>query len=301
MLMMSPRSLAPCSLAHLRASLMAVSLASAPELEKKTRSAKECSHRSWARCACWGVWKMLDPLRRVAACSLRVPPTLGWLWPSAVTEMPPVKSRYSLPSESHTREPSPRTRATGCRFVNAIRCLSAMSIICFVSTAILPLENDLRADTFLGEHLEQDGVGHPPVDDMRLLRPARQGPDGRLDLGQHAAVDDIALDQTLRLALGQGGDVPAVLALDPVHVGEVNQLLGKERRRHVTRHEIGVDVVGLPFPPHADRSDDRDEASLLEDADRLRVDGLDLAHQADVGHGAVGLAVHALAGTEEAA
>src|SRR6266702_1026613 len=114
---------------------------------------------------------MVDTCRRVAACSLSVPTTLGWLWPSAVTEIPPVKSRYSLPSESHTREPSPRTRATGCRFVNAIRCLSAMSIICFVSTAILSLENDLRADTFLGEHLEQDGVGHASVDDMRLLRP----------------------------------------------------------------------------------------------------------------------------------
>jgi hypothetical protein len=74
-------------------------------------------------------------------------------------------------------------------------------------------------------------VGQPSVDDVRLLRPARQGPDGRLDLGQHTPIDDIALDQALRLALGQGGDVPAVFALDPVHVGEVNELLREEGRR----------------------------------------------------------------------
>ncbi len=53
--MMSPRSLAPCSLAHLRASLIAVSFASAPELEKKTRSAKEWSQSSLASCVCCGM------------------------------------------------------------------------------------------------------------------------------------------------------------------------------------------------------------------------------------------------------
>ena len=53
--MMSPRSLAPCSLAHLRASLIADSLASAPELEKKTRSANEWSQSSLASWVCWGM------------------------------------------------------------------------------------------------------------------------------------------------------------------------------------------------------------------------------------------------------
>ena len=53
--MMSPRSLAPCSLAHLRASLIAVSLASAPELEKNTRSAKEWSQSSLASWVCCGM------------------------------------------------------------------------------------------------------------------------------------------------------------------------------------------------------------------------------------------------------
>src|SRR5215467_2948266 len=134
------------------------------------------------------MWKIFDTWRRVAACSRSVPTTLGWLWPRAVTEMPPVKSRYILPSESHTREPSPRTRATGCRLVKAIRCLSASSNIRFVSTSLpllrtAPLENDLRADAFLGEHLEQDGVRPPPVDDVRLLGAARERAQRGLDLG----------------------------------------------------------------------------------------------------------------------
>src|SRR5581483_1719293 len=65
--------------------------------------------------------------------SRMVPTTLGWLWPSAVTAMPPVKSRYSLPSLSHTRTPSPRTRTTGLRLAVYIRCLSDHSISVFVS------------------------------------------------------------------------------------------------------------------------------------------------------------------------
>src|SRR5215813_9890168 len=174
MLMTSPRSLAPCSLAHLRASLMAVSLASAPELPKNTRSAKECSQRSWASCACWGMWKIFDTWRRVAACSRSVPTTLGWLWPRAVTEMPPVKSRYILPSESHKRQPVALVRGEGHEVLvrqleHALRVHESPPL-----RACRRLENDLRTDAFLGEHLEQDGVRPTPVDDVGLLRPARE-------------------------------------------------------------------------------------------------------------------------------
>ena len=69
----------------------------------------------------------------MAACSRIVPTTLGWECPSAVTAIPPVKSRYSLPSLSHTRAPSPRTSTTGARLAVVIRCLSAQSIRVFVS------------------------------------------------------------------------------------------------------------------------------------------------------------------------
>jgi len=48
----STRSEAIRSRAYFRASLRAASLASAPEFEKNTRSANECSIRSFARWIC---------------------------------------------------------------------------------------------------------------------------------------------------------------------------------------------------------------------------------------------------------
>jgi hypothetical protein len=56
MVTMSTRSLAKVSFAYFRASLIAASLASVPELQKNARSAKECSHRSFARWICDGIW-----------------------------------------------------------------------------------------------------------------------------------------------------------------------------------------------------------------------------------------------------
>src|SRR6266446_1245217 len=107
--------------------------------------------------------------------------------------MPAVKSRYSLPSLSHTRTPSPRTRATGARLAVVIRCLSAHSISVFVSVMFLGL--------------------------------AGEGPEGGLHLGEHAPVDDRRLDQPLRVPLGQGRDQPPVLAVDAGHVGQMDELL----------------------------------------------------------------------------
>ena len=46
-------------------------------------------------------------------CGISV--TRGWQWPRFVTEIPHRKSRYSFPSASHSREPSPRTNSTGIR------------------------------------------------------------------------------------------------------------------------------------------------------------------------------------------
>ncbi len=90
-------------------------MASAPELQKKTRSANECWHSSWASWAWGALWNRFDTCSSVLAASWMAPVTRGWQWPSAVTAMPLVKSRYSRPSLSHTRTPSPRTRQIGAR------------------------------------------------------------------------------------------------------------------------------------------------------------------------------------------
>src|SRR5262249_125687 len=37
----------------------------------------------------------------------------GWAWPRELSAMPAMRSVYSLPSASQTRQPSPRTSASG--------------------------------------------------------------------------------------------------------------------------------------------------------------------------------------------
>ena len=53
---MSTTSVARVSLAYFRASLIAASLASVPELQKKARSPNEWSTRSFARWIWDGIW-----------------------------------------------------------------------------------------------------------------------------------------------------------------------------------------------------------------------------------------------------
>lgn len=43
-------------------------------------------------------------------CRVTASTIAGWPWPRALVAMPPTKSRYSLPSASQSRCPSPRTR-----------------------------------------------------------------------------------------------------------------------------------------------------------------------------------------------
>ncbi len=85
---------------YLRASLMAASLASAPEFWNSTcpgsSSPVPDRMRASSRLATsiWGtVANRLETCRSVAACSARAVATRGWLWPRLVTARPPRKSR----------------------------------------------------------------------------------------------------------------------------------------------------------------------------------------------------------------
>ncbi len=100
-----------------RVSLKAASLASAPELVKKTRplvstasTGEVSSARSFsASSICGALAKKFEMWPRVPSCSVTAPTSAGWAWPRALTAMPPRRSTYSLPSVSHTWAPSPRT------------------------------------------------------------------------------------------------------------------------------------------------------------------------------------------------
>ncbi|CAM5496509.1 hypothetical protein SFUMM280S_03068 [Streptomyces fumanus] len=93
--------------------LNAASLASAPELQKKTLPSrpKRCSSCS-ARATGGSATNRLETCPSEAICRPTASTTAGWAWPRALTAIPPTKSRYSLPSASQSRSPAPRTRGS---------------------------------------------------------------------------------------------------------------------------------------------------------------------------------------------
>ena len=93
-----------------RVSLNAASLASVPELVKKTRPSRApTSDRSRsASSTCGALVKKFETWPRVVSCSVTAATRAGWAWPRALTAMPPRRSTYSLPSTSQTCAPSPR-------------------------------------------------------------------------------------------------------------------------------------------------------------------------------------------------
>src|SRR5512134_163303 len=105
----------PRSADHFRASLIAASFASVPLLQKKTFPPMVASERSLPTSAWTGTWNRLETCRRLLACTVIARVTSGCVWPRSATAIPPRKSRYSLPSASKSRAPSPRTNATGNR------------------------------------------------------------------------------------------------------------------------------------------------------------------------------------------
>ncbi len=74
--------------------LNAASLASAPELAKNTRPGRPKSWSSRSASATGGsAMKRLETWPRLATCRETASTTAGWAVPSALTAMPPTKSR----------------------------------------------------------------------------------------------------------------------------------------------------------------------------------------------------------------
>src|SRR5690606_35251848 len=138
--------------------------------------------------------------------------------------------------------------------------------------------------------------------DVRLRDAFGDGPDARLELGDHPGVD--ARQQVAgarggevrqeRVTVGPGG-------VDPVDVGEDDQLVGPQGDGQGCCSGVGVDIEDLPVDVQvgSDRRHDRDATGVEDVQDCCRVDRLDIADQTDV-HG---LAVdgHVLAPTTEEA
>ena len=101
---------------RLRASLIAASLASAPELREQHLAAErardeplgERGHRLRRRTG-----SRRGPA--APACSRTAATTRGWQWPTLQTAIPASKSRYSSPSASTSRAARPETNSTRAR------------------------------------------------------------------------------------------------------------------------------------------------------------------------------------------
>ncbi len=141
---------------------------------------------------------------------------------------------------------------------------------------------DHRAHAFVGQHLEQQRVLDAAVDDVRTRDAVPDRVERRSDLGQHPAVDGPVGEQRVDLARREAGQQRAVLVEHADRVGHQHQLLGLERLGELAGDQVGIDVVGLAVGANADRRDDGDEVSRVQELDDFRIDALDFAHEADV-------------------
>ena len=143
---------------------------------------------------------------------------------------------------------------------------------------------DHRADAGVGEHLEQQHVLDPPVEDVGAAHAVAHGLRAARDLRDHAAGDRAVGDQRVEFVGGRlANEAGRVVDVAPqaLDVGEVDELLGTERLGDRAGHGVGVDVVRLTGDVAADRGDHRDELVVDQAEDHLRVDLGDVADEAE--------------------
>jgi hypothetical protein len=97
-----------------RASLIAASLASAPELQKNALSMFAIAQTFAAARSCSATRNRLEVWMSLPTCSCSAFVSTGWAWPRPFTAMPARPSRYFFPSVSQSQAPSPRANDTGC-------------------------------------------------------------------------------------------------------------------------------------------------------------------------------------------
>src|SRR5262245_45242729 len=102
-------------------------------------------------------------------------------------------------------------------------------------------ERDFRADAAVGVDFEEERVPESAVDHVRLLDAGPEAVQARLDLRDHARVDDAAGDQVTAAGGVEAGDERALIAAvaqDAGRVGEEDEFLDLEVGGH--RRSRGV-------------------------------------------------------------
>src|SRR3990170_1417401 len=163
---------------------------------------------------------------RAAACSCTAFTTSGWQWPRLTTAIPATKSRYSRPSSSQTRVPSPLTSVTGCRLPTGKKCFASNSI----QFSLIALRSSYHCARLLFDSLQQ-GARAPAVRDDAAAAGGGRAKAG-LHLRDHPALYDAGRDQLLCPRRREGGQRLAALVADAGDVGEEHQPAGAEGCGH---------------------------------------------------------------------
>ncbi len=266
-----------------RDSFSAASFASAPELVNSTRLSGPAPTSALSRSAssmpgAWAARLLVWP--SVLICRVTASTTAGWAWPSRLTAMPPSRSTYCVPSTSQTVAPLPlREHDRRGAVVAHERVVPArLPARCgaHAGTTIVPMPSSVNSSS-------SRLWATPAVEDVGARHAPAHGGQARLHLGDHAARQarqqgrqvvgaDLADD-----VLGRGP-----VGVQPLDVGEHDELLGADRDGEGCRGGVGVDVVELAVGAAGDGGDDRHLAVVEQRPHDRRPHLDDLADQSDV-------------------
>ena len=136
--------------------------------------------------------------------------------------------------------------------------------------------------TAVGEDLQKHRVLDPAIYDMGLLYSVTQGIGATLDLGNHPAGNRFIADQAVHLGDGNAWQQILRAIENPWCIGQQDQFLGVEGRRHSTGHQIGVDIVAFPFGADPHRGDHRQIAAVFKGLEQVGVNPHHVADETDI-------------------
>jgi hypothetical protein len=127
-----------------------------------------------------------------------------------------------------------------------------------------------------------EGVRGGAVGDDRLGALPREGREGRLHLGHHAAPDGPVGDERLGPLGGDGVEPRTGRVADAVDVGQQHELARPEPRREPGRRVVGVDVADDALLVPRQRGHDRDLARHHQRVEEVAPDAGHRGHEAHV-------------------
>jgi hypothetical protein len=124
---------------------------------------------------------------------------------------------------------------------------------------------DERPDALVREHLAEQPLLGPAVDDVDPRHPALGRPHRVLQLGDAVGVEPgpALLEDRLGLLDGELAEELAAQA-DARLARQVDELHGPQRPGDLDRHRVGVESVRLPLAVAAQGRDDRDDVVLQQ-------------------------------------